>query len=558
MHLDARVAALSPAWATGPWLQRFAKMKTVSKLVARTVFREVLIYSLPALIVGLALRIALTAQMPWGYVQYDSAEYLETPFHLLRNGSFFVDGKRGFLVPVLFTIPFLLHTPALIAIPLGQHLLGLAATVMSGGLARLWFRNWRWFILPVTLYVAANPSMLWYEQTIMGESEFLFALIVLALAGTLWARSQSRGRFALLLAALVFTAGARPEGRLFFAFGLLLAALVLWGEWRGLAKCAAAMLAVALGCALIARQSTAPQLLYASLIQLAPDKSRLLPGVEWYILPLRDQVRAESSGDPLQLVKVSKRVRDAIDPYLWIRARNSKMYYKELNRTLRELCLDAILAHPVEAMEIPLEKFRLAVDSWSAYQFNAQALGKNQLDAYTAGKDEGMFQALAKGMTGQPLDEAGMREFVAAHYRPERVAWLGRLQGAWNGSLIAWRTPDRPARHARWVHDFAGGVPGGLDMMPGLPWFYPVALLGMVAAMTFPGPARRVHLAWAPVMLGVWYAATFVGVTNARYRFAYEPFCFVYLCLLGECAARMWRRRLTSGAISSTHKNVIP
>jgi uncharacterized membrane protein YqjE len=507
------------------------------------IHREILVYSIPALLAGIALRVALTLQMPWGYVQYDSAEYLETPFRLLKSGAFFVDGKRGFLVPVLFTIPFLLHIPALIAIPLGQHLLGLAATVMSGALTRFWFRWWRWFIVPVTLFAAANPSMLWYEQTIMGESEFLFALIFLALAGTLWARRQSRARFGLLLTALICAAGARPEGRLFFAFGILLAGLALWGQWRRLAKCMAAMLAVALAGALLVRQSTAPQLLYASLIQLAPDKSRLLPGVEPYIIPLRDQVRAESSGDPLQLVKVSKKVRDAIDPYLWTQVRDKRQYYKVLNRTLRDLCLDAILAHPVEAMRIPLEKFRTAVDSSSAYQFNEQALHRNQVEAYLADKDKAMFQALSAGMTGRPLDEAAMRDFVAAHYRPERVAWLGKFQGAWNNAIVWWRAADRPSRHTRWVHDFAGGVPGGLEVMPGLPWFYPVALVGMLAAMIWPGPARRVHLAWAPVMLGVWYAATFVGVTNARYRFAYEPFCFVYGCLLLDCAARILRRR---------------
>ncbi len=516
--------------------------QALRRFAANPALREVLLYSIPALLVGLALRLALTLQMPWGYVQYDSAEYLETPYRLLKSWSFFVDGKRGFLVPVLFTIPFLLHIPALIAIPLGQHLLGLTATLMSGALTRFWFRCWRWFILPITLYVAANPSMLWYEQTIMGESEFLFALIFLALAGTLWARRQSRSRFALLLAALICTAGARPEGRLFFAFGLLLAALVLWGQWRRLAACVAAMLAVALAGALIVRQSTAPQLLYASLIQLAPDHSRLMPGVEPYIIPLRDQVRAQSSGDPLQLVKVSKQIRDDIDPYLWTQIRDKHQYYKVLNRTLRNLCLDALLAHPLEAIAIPFQKFRLAVDGWSAYQFSEQALHRNQFDAYEAAKDKAIFQALESGLTGRTLDQPGLQAFVEAHYDPERLAWFGKFQGAWNSALIGCRTADHPARHQRWVHDFAGGVPGGLQVMPGLPWLYPVALLGMLAAMLWPAPARRVHLAWVPIMLGVWCAATFVGVTNARYRFAYEPFCFMYVCLLGDCIPRFLRK----------------
>jgi len=512
-------------------------------LLRTAVFYQILLYTAPALLLALFLRILLTLRMPYGYVQYDTAEYLETPFRLLKSGAFFVDGKRGFLVPILFTIPFLLHIPALVAIPLAQHFLGLAATFMSGALTRFWFRSWRWFIFPVTFYVAANPSMLWYEQTIMGESEFLFALIFLALAGTLWARRPSPARFKFLLFALICTAGARPEGRLFFAFGLLLVLLVLWRKsckWRPLFRCAAAILALAFIWSLIVRQSTAPQLLYASLIQLAPDHSRLLPGVEPYIIPLRDQVRAESNGDPQQLVKVSKKVRDSIDPFLWLTARDNHMYYKVLNRTLRDLCLDAVLAHPFQAMAIPLQKFRVAVDSWSAYQFSDQALHRNQIDAYTA--DKWLFDFLGKGLTGAPLDEPAMRAFITAHYLPADVAWVGRFQAAWNNATLWCRTPDRPLPRDRWVHDFAGGVPGGLKVMPGLPWFYPIALLGMLAAMIASHPARRLHLAWVPVMLLIWYAATFVGVTNARYRFAYEPFCFIYLCLLADSLTRILPR----------------
>ena len=512
-------------------------MNPLRRLLASPTFRQVLLYSAPALLVALTLRIVLTLSMPYGYVQYDTAEYLSTPFRLLKSGAFFVDGKRGFLVPILFTIPFLLHIPALIVIPLFQHLLGLAATFISGALTRFWFRSWRWFMLPVTLFVAVNPSMLWYEQTIMGESEFIFALIFLTLAATLWSLRPSRTRFVLLLFALICTAGARPEGKLFFAFGLLLVVLVLWRQWRPLGKCAGAMLAIALIWSLIVRQSTAPQLLYASLIQLTPDHSRLLPGVEPYIVPLRDQVRSESSGDPQQLVKVSKRVRDAIDPFLWLTARDSHTYYKELNRTLRDLCLDAIIAHPFQAMAIPFAKFRVAADSWSAYQFSEPAL--HRIQAYTYQSDKWMYEVLGKGLTGSPLDDAAMRGFVTTRYIPGNVAWLGTLQTTWNNAMIWWRTPDRPARHDRWVHDFAGGVPGGLQVMPGLPWFYPIALLGMLAAMLWPDPSRRMHRAWVPVMLAVWYAATFVGVTNARYRFAYEPFCFIYLCLLADCLMRI-------------------
>jgi hypothetical protein len=423
----------------------------------------------------------------------------------------------------------------LIAIPLGQHALGLLATLFTGALVRLWFRHWRWFIIPATVAFAVNPMMLWYEQTIMGESEFLFALVLLALAGTLWVQRQSPHRFALFIAALVCAAGARPEGKLFFAFGLLLAAMVLWRQWRPLARAAAWIIGIALAWSFVVRASTAPQLLYASLIQLAPDHSRLLPGVEPYIIPLRDQVRVESGGDPQDLVKVSKRIRDYIDPYLWLTARNNHTYYLALNRTLRDLCLDAILAHPIQAIGIPLDKFRTASDCWSAYQFNTQALQVNQPAAYES--DPWLYQVLGKGLTGSPMDATSMQSFIESRYSAARVAWLTTLQTTWNNATIALRTPDRPAHHPRWVHDFAGGVPGGLQVMPGIPWFYLLAIAAMLAAIALPHPFRRFHIAWVPIMLAVWYAATLVGVTNARYRFAYEPFCLLYILLLADSMA---------------------
>ena len=176
--------------------------------------REVLLWCLPALIIGISLRIRLTATMPYALVQADSPEYLLTPSQLLAHHTVFIHGKRGFLSPMLFTIPFLLHLPALKAIPMIAHLLGLACVVMSGALARCWFQLWRWFIVPVTLWFAASPFTLWYEQTVMGESEYLCACMAAALAGTLWARQPTRRRFVWFVISLACAAGARRRARL--------------------------------------------------------------------------------------------------------------------------------------------------------------------------------------------------------------------------------------------------------------------------------------------------------------------------------------------------------
>ena len=63
--------------------------------------------------------------MPYGYVQFDTADFLLTPFRLLSDHHYIIDSKKAFLTPTFFTIPFLLHIPALLFIPIAQHFLGL-------------------------------------------------------------------------------------------------------------------------------------------------------------------------------------------------------------------------------------------------------------------------------------------------------------------------------------------------------------------------------------------------------------------------------------------------
>jgi hypothetical protein len=87
----------------------------------------------------------------------------------------------------------------------------------------------------------------------------------------------------------------------------------------------------------------------------------------------------------------------------------------------------------------------------------------------------------------------------------------------------------------RWVHDFFGGVPNPYSTLPGIPYFYIFAWVGMAAAIARWRRLGPVHLAWIVTMLGVWYISVMVAVTNGRFRFVYEPFCLIYLLLLVDC-----------------------
>ncbi|MEI9895934.1 MAG: hypothetical protein WDN28_19190 [Chthoniobacter sp.] len=155
--------------------------------------REFLWFCVPALLLGLILRAVMTWQMPYGYMQFDSADFLFTICTYFERHHVVIHTKRTFLVPLLYTLPFILRLPALIFIPIAQHLSGLGVVLMSGALVRFWLASWRWVIIPVTLLLAANPVLLWYEHALMSESAYLFFVFALALAGTLFTSSPAAG-----------------------------------------------------------------------------------------------------------------------------------------------------------------------------------------------------------------------------------------------------------------------------------------------------------------------------------------------------------------------------
>ena len=125
-------------------------------------FRELLLWCLPALVLGAIARAALNLHFPYGYFQGDTPDFLVTASRFVKSHALVIHGKKAFLAPILFTFPFLLHIPALIIIPIVQHLAGLAATIAAGGIVRCWFRLWRWFIV--------HTSIRSFQFTLVGRS----------------------------------------------------------------------------------------------------------------------------------------------------------------------------------------------------------------------------------------------------------------------------------------------------------------------------------------------------------------------------------------------------
>src|SRR5437762_1647555 len=97
-------------------------------------FLELLRWCLPALLVGLALRVVMMVSMPYAFIQYDSSDFFETTYHLVEKHEFYVQYRRSYLTPYLFSLPCLLPMPGLITIAVMQHAMGLLATALVGAL----------------------------------------------------------------------------------------------------------------------------------------------------------------------------------------------------------------------------------------------------------------------------------------------------------------------------------------------------------------------------------------------------------------------------------------
>ncbi|MEZ5405830.1 MAG: hypothetical protein R3F23_06565 [Verrucomicrobiia bacterium] len=154
-------------------------------------WKRILWLCLPAILVGLLLRTWLMVKMPYCFIQPDSIDLLATPDHLLRKTVWYIAPKKTFLTPILYTLTFFLPFTSLSTIAIGQHTLGLLLILMIGLLSRLWFKQWPFLIPITTLLTALNPTLLWYEHTLMAESHYVFCVVLTALAGTLFARYKT-------------------------------------------------------------------------------------------------------------------------------------------------------------------------------------------------------------------------------------------------------------------------------------------------------------------------------------------------------------------------------
>lgn len=493
-----------------PWLREF---------FAGRATRELLLWCLPALVLGLALRIALSMHLPYAYFHDDTPAFLDTTHRWLTRHEFEVHEKKTFLVPILYTLAVVLPVPAIITIPIFQHALGLGLVLIIGALCRLWLVKWRAWILPLTCLVAANPFLLWWEHVLMAETAFVFCTALVALAGTLYARRPSRSRFAFLCVALVLVAGARPEGKLFFGFGLLLLALLHAREWRTVWGRLAVFAVVALFTHRATKTSQGGLLLYTAVARLTPTELRCAPGFDPSIAPIRATLQERWKERPqFPRVRERKAISAAVKEYLAQQEAGShKVSHSESNQFCLQLARETCRRNLSELPGLALLKFRLKARDTPAGLFDRPLLFEKQRGTYLEDFDD--LQVLGPGLLGVALpDEIVLHTWIDQHYAV--VPWFNRLSVRWLAAVNRWHLPD-----AQYSPSFVN---------PGVPLYFVLGGVGLLATMLRRGKEQRFHVAWGLTLLGFFLVIMLTANVRPRFRLVFEPFWFLYIALLLE------------------------
>ncbi|MEQ1860661.1 MAG: hypothetical protein ABMA13_12065 [Chthoniobacteraceae bacterium] len=478
--------------------------------------REVLWWCAPAFVVAFVLRALLSTAMPFAYVQHDSSRLLIAPeaWFVVGPTDTFSDTVPP-LVPSLCRLAQRGPIPALVAIQLVQHALGLLQVLIAGALVRLWFVRWKWWIIPATILFAVHPSFLWFEHTVMLETAYVFALMLLALAGTWLLRAPSLPAAGVVCGALLLVAFTRPEGKLFAAFGALALVVAFWKDWRSLAASAAIFAATLAGIALGTVPGESGLLLYSSVLHLSPETPRKFPEVAPYVATLRREAIESAKQGP---AFVSRPQREALEAVLgrYVQehpgAGRGENISRRVNAVAKSLAFETCLRAPWSLVPLAAQKFRATADELANGRLNGAWLHERQISRLSAAWI--YVQPIAPGLYGRAFtDRDGMAAFIKASFPPGRVAWFEWLHEAW-GEFYDRRLPDTR---------FQG------DRLHGLPWVYLIALAGATAAVLRALPTRRFQVCWVLMLGGLWFVVMVTANERARFRMGFEPFVFLYL-----------------------------
>jgi hypothetical protein len=504
-------------------------------------WRAVLWLCLPALIVGVALRVWLTRQVPLAYFNQDVLGFLETAIGLHTHSEFDLNRKRTVLVPVFYWLLSLTKLPLASIVPIIQHVLGCLIVAVFGFLGRVIFRSWKIFVILLTLLLAIDPNLLFYEHYLMAELPFLFCIVLMTVAGAWYAISRSIPSLLALLVFFFFTSIARPEGKLFVLFPLLLIVLSQWRNWRPLAMHAAALVAAFLLCASLKSGSEGGLLLYTWVVHLTPDKLTVAPDFPPVIANIRQAAVADWQRHDQRLYKMPvgwqfetrRKILKTVTAYLGATSLPEDDQFRVANKFCTKVAIETCLRRPFSAAFVMVKKGIGKIRELTGNEMENGLLRDKTADVLQR-SPEAEILLTRTGLRGP--DEA--QAFVVAHY-PEEVPWFNTLRKYWSNAINGISIPRDEWR-------FAGAK------WPAIPVFYMLAIAGLITAISQKSALRSWHISLAICFGFVLSVVMLTANVRGRFRFFLESFWLLYFLVFADFIAAKIMSWRTSTTFSRT------
>ena len=318
--------------------------------------REFFWLCLPALLIGLFLRLHFLWVTPQGYFGADSDSYFEFSHELFTKGQFELTPKRRWLYPIVLALLTPLPAPCWYLVPLIQHALGLATVVGIGWITLRLSTTPRLTIPLVTLISAIWPRMLWYEHEFIAETFLLAAFVcTVSLALIPGVLRSKRGLFFFFLS-LIFLAGFKAAGR-FLWLGVVIAVLITAGDprrWAWSVKSALAAITCLVVAATVGKSSQGYWLLLNSVLPLIQESGEPHSRYREALRPLILEARSLGDHYPWQKYKYKKMLiksdSRAIHPEWPALLKNKQRFSK----VARDLSAEAIRNNPDKFLQFTL------------------------------------------------------------------------------------------------------------------------------------------------------------------------------------------------------------
>lgn len=493
---------------------------------------ETLRWAIPALMLGLIIRLLLLSYSPYAYWGSDSRSYFGFAHGVLTKFYFSLNEKRRYLYPI-----FLVPVSALPGEPLRwlawiQALLGLSTTVAFAYAVRRAFYRWQLWIIPLTVIYACMPVLVWYEHELLGESLFFDALIWACAGWIAWVSQPDRERarrlwwmFYIPLAIALLT---KPSGRFFWP-GILLA-LVLERAWRVLKVKEMVAMAALFGATLtMGDDNQAAWLMYVSAFPLTQLDTPLHAEYKAEIRPKVEKAWKNIDNYPNEEPEVFTYLRNPKNYPEYPLWQEIGKHEKELTHLYRDLAIEGIKAHPFMLGYISLQRIIGSADptDFNVERFRATYFADRLSRASERSRNsESMMRlafAIPKEMPYPEFDYFQQR--IAPHPDSKAAVFLQAYAKKFGEVCSFFENPkDRELGF-------------GVARPTFLCWW---ALAAVVAS--FFGPYRRTLAVWTVCVICYIFGTYLVGTQNQRYFVLAWPFLLLLLPVIPDGIARIVKR----------------